>query len=725
MRGKNREYTIPKKQFKFGVVPKLLLGILVPLFVVLLVMSLFLGLQGSKTVNQIMSAELEAETQAAANQVDAFFSRYYGIAECLAATQIIRDTTLESIEGGYAAHRLYGSLLETLRLLQQDNSQNVDYMWVANLNTGEVLQSNGTLYGAGEVDIPSRSWYTLVMDKQDTITTEAYDSINSGDIMVTIASPVFIDGSIQAIIGMDLNMEHLRQVLNDVKVGSNGYITLYDLKSQILYHPDSTQLNVNAADVNYTSNMRNAILNKEDIGATYYTRNDVPYYGSTRTIPSVGYTVLGVMPEDEYTSHLNSILRILMVGVIFCGVLLAAICVLIALSITRPLKRLNVAVGKLAKGDLDVEVSTRGRDEVSEVSTGVARIVARLKDYILYIDEITQVLGQISRGNLIFTLQYEYAGEFAKVKDALLEIRSTLTDTLTSISRSADQVNAGADQIASGAQALAQGATEQASSVQELSSAIQSLSGQVDQEAKKAVEAGNSLQQIKDEVEKSNAQMDLMRKAMTDISVQSTSIRSIIKTINDIAFQTNILALNAAVEAARAGTAGKGFSVVADEVRALAGKSAEAAERTNKLIENSVRAVQHGEELTQNTANSLAAVAERTRQMTQTIDNVAAVYRQQADKLTELAHGVDQISNVVQTNSATAEQSAAASQELSGQADMMRQQIAQFQMQKDDTAFSSQDDTSSNRQKDTDFDTQSQFCASPSPIAQNTSGSKY
>lgn len=97
--------------------------------------------------------------------------------------------------------------------------------------------------------------------------------------MVTIASPVFIDGSIQAIIGMDLNMEHLRQVLNDVKVGSNGYITLYDLKSQILYHPDSTQLNVNAADVNYTSNMRNAILNKEDIGATYYTRNDVPYYG--------------------------------------------------------------------------------------------------------------------------------------------------------------------------------------------------------------------------------------------------------------------------------------------------------------------------------------------------------------------------------------------------------------------------------------------------------------
>lgn len=667
---------------KFGIVPKLLLGILIPLFVVLIIMGIFLGIQGSGTINEVMSSELDAGTNAAAYEVNGFFERYYGITECLAATQIVQDTVMEDTQGDITTGALYNSLLKTLSLIQGDNQEDMAYLWICKFKTGELLQNDARVYGPADLDYSTREWYTLVMEKQGSAATGAYVSANNDGQLVTVASPVFVNGQIQGIVGLDLKLDTLDDMLADVKVGNTGYITLYDSNGQILFHPDSSLVGINATDANYSSNMLSAIVNKENHGAMPYTRSGTPYYGSTTSIDSVGYTMLGVMPEAEYVSYTNGILRILVVGIVTCAVLLAAICVFIALSITRPLKRLDAAVSQLADGELNVTVETRGRDEVSELGGNVARIVDRLKEYIDYINEVSDVLLQIGEGNLAFTLHQDYVGEFSKIKDALLHIQGNLTETMLSIAQSADQVNAGAEQIASGAQALAQGATEQASSVQELSSAVQELSGQATDEANKAVEAGEFLMKIQGEVEKSNEQMALMRKAMEDISVQSSAIRGIIKTIDDIAFQTNILALNAAVEAARAGSAGKGFAVVADEVRNLAGKSAEAAKKTNELIENSVNAVKHGEELTQTTADSLSVVADGTHQIVNTIHGVAEAYRSQAHRLTEIASGVDQISNVVQTNSATAEQSAAASEELSGQAGMMREQVAHFRFEK-------------------------------------------
>ncbi len=667
---------------KFGIVPKLLLGILAPLCAVLILMGLFLGIQSSGVVRRLMSAELNAESEAAANQVESFFERYYGVTECLAATQIVRDTTAQVGQDGIAANALYGSLMETLKLIQEQNAENVAYMWFCYFTSGEICQNDGQIYTPADVDYTTRSWYKMVMDTGGSVATEAYIDINTNGMMVTVASPIMVNGTIAGIVGADLDMNHLDQVLDGITIGKEGYITLYDSQSQILYHPDSTLINTNAKDANYSSNMENIILNQEDVESVSYTRNGTAYYGSTTVIDSLGYTMLGVLPTSEFTAQTRSILRIVVVGVVVCGLLLAGICVAIALSIVKPVKRLNDVVSRLADGELDVEVEQHGRDEVSEMGGNVARIVERLKEYICYIEEISRVLFEMGQGNLAFTLQQDYVGEFAKVKSALLNIQSTMTETISGISRSADQVNAGAEQIASGAQALAQGATEQASSVEELSAAVQELSGQATHESEKAVEAGAALQAIKEEVERGNQQMDQLRLAMADISQQSSAIGKIIKTIDDIAFQTNILALNAAVEAARAGTAGKGFAVVADEVRSLAGKSANAAKETNELIANSVRAVRHGEEITQMTAEALEVVAEGTKEVVEVIEEVSQAYREQATKLEEIASGVDQISEVVQTNSATAEESAAASEELSGQANMMREQVAHFKLEK-------------------------------------------
>lgn len=692
MKAKGNYDITQNRKLKLGITPKLLVSILAPLFIVLTIMGIFLGVQSSNTVNDIMRAELDAETHTAASEVDSFFQKYYGVSEALASTQLVRDVVTEKTEGGIVKHSLYNSLLETLNYIQQDNKEDVTYVWVFSLSMEELLQSDGQVFKAGDIDFSSRSWYKLVMDKKDTIITEAYSSINSDVNTVTVASPVFVNENMVGVIGMDINMEHLTEVLSSITVGDSGYITLYDLNNRIVYHPDSSVMNTNAEDADYSSNILDPLLSKTNQSATLYTRKGTPYYGSISNIEDMGYTVLGILPQEEFVSHTSTMIWILVTGVSSCAILLAIICILIALSITKPLKRLNHAVDRLASGELDVEVQVNSHDEVGDVARDVEKIVERLKVYILYIDEISDVLRQIGKGNLTFTLHQEYSGEFAKVKKSLLDIRSTLTETMVSISQSADQVNAGAEQISSGAQALAQGATQQASSVQELSSAIQELSGQTTSEAEKAVEAAKFLEEIKGEVEKSNNQMDMMREAMEDISTQSTAIKGIIKTIDDIAFQTNILALNAAVEAARAGTAGKGFSVVADEVRNLAGKSAEAAKKTNQLIENSVHAVQNGAELTQKTADSLSTVAEGSLKAVDTLNRITAAYHKQANRLSEIAKGVDQIADVVQTNSATAEESAAASEELSGQATMMRDQIALFKLDESLTSSVAQDE---------------------------------
>lgn len=684
---------------KFGILPKLLLGILVPLFVVLGVMGIFLGLQGASTVDEIMSADLDSETKAAANEIESFFSHYYGVTEALAETQLLQDVVTQQQDGGLKASPLYTDLLETLQAVQQKNQEGISYIWVSDFQSGDLLQSDNQLFTQDELDYTTRAWYKLVMEKKDSVATEAYESATSDGLIVTLASPIMVNGEIRGIVGMDVGMSNLEKTLASIKIGDTGYITLYDSTGQILYHPDSSLINTNAADANYSSNILAAIQNKETMSATPYTRSGINYYGSTRGIPSIDYSVLGIMPQAEYDNHIYAILRILIIGVLVCGILLACICTFIALSITRPLKKLDVVVGKLADGELNVAVDTHSSDEIGKVGFNVERIVDRLKEYILYIDELSDVLRQIGNGNLVFTLKHAYVGDFAKLKDALLHIQGTLTNTLGTIALSADQVNAGADQIASGAQALAQGATQQASSVEELSSAVQELSGQATDEANKAVDAGKFLEKIKDEVEKSNQQMAMMRKAMDDISTQSGAIRNIIKAIDDIAFQTNILALNAAVEAARAGVVGKGFSVVAEEVRNLAGKSADAAKETNQLIENSVRAVKNGEEITQATAESLHLVEDGTKQIVETINDIATTYHAQAGKLSEIARGVDQISSVIQTNSATAQESAAASEELSGQASMMREQLSHFKVAESrqdsyDISSSSEDDLS-------------------------------
>ncbi|CEH33333.1 methyl-accepting chemotaxis protein [Romboutsia lituseburensis] len=365
---------------------------------------------------------------------------------------------------------------------------------------------------------------------------------------------------------------------------------------------------------------------------------------------------------------------------IFSIALGVGICIFITRSLKKPIEEIEIAANKMAEGDFDIEIDYESKDELGNLSNSMRQMSDKINEVI---HDTVDVLGEVASGNFDVETSVEYIGVFKSIEKSVNRITNDLSGTMSQINVAAEEVGAASDQVASGSQMLSQGATEQASSIQELSATIMDISEKIKNTAKNAGEANRLTLSAGHEVEEGNAQMKQMINAMEEISFTSNEIGRIIKTIDDIAFQTNILALNAAVEAARAGSAGKGFAVVADEVRNLAAKSAEAAKNTSTLIENSIKAVENGTNIVDHTAESLQKIIDTTNQTITIVDEIARESEEQAGAISQVTLGVEQISAVVQTNSATSEESAAASEELSGQAQMLKSLIENFKLKDD------------------------------------------
>jgi len=358
-----------------------------------------------------------------------------------------------------------------------------------------------------------------------------------------------------------------------------------------------------------------------------------------------------------------------------------------------PVSQSSDVLDMLSKGNLDVHVDGDFKGDFARIKTALNSTIETLKKYI---GEITQVLIEMSNGILTTSIDSEFNGDFTVLKESVNKSLDAFNSVLTEINGSAEQVASSTKQLSDGSQTISQGATEQASAIEQLSASISQISEQIKQNASNADKTMQFASYTKQTAEQGNAKMQMMLESMEEINESSVNISKIIKVIDDIAFQTNILALNAAVEAARAGSHGRGFAVVAEEVRNLAARSATAAKETTTLIENSVRKVNDGTKIAHEFADTLTNMVTGASDSVNLLNGIAESSNQQATGIEQINNGINQLAQIVQTNSATAEEAAAASQELSGQAELLKDMVAQFKLKTNTSDTSSLDTISIN-----------------------------
>lgn len=375
--------------------------------------------------------------------------------------------------------------------------------------------------------------------------------------------------------------------------------------------------------------------------------------------------------------------RIVKIICITCAILLVNLSSVVTIrgvvkkKILDPVRNLEEDTHKVAEGDLSTIISYHSASELGSLADSMRLTVKNLKHYI---DEIQFQLDEISKGNLTVSPRTAFIGDFVAISDAMQHIVVSLNQTMCGINKSSTSVAMNTDQMSSSIQALADASTEEAQSMVSLSDTVNVVSDQVQKTADNAAHADKLVCRVSDQIEECGSKMQNMVTAMKEISQKSEDIGKITKTIEDISFQTNILALNAAVEAARAGVHGKGFAVVADEVRALANKSDESVKSTADLVQDSIDAVKNGEAIVNETATLLREIIEMVQDVTSAVAQITDATAKQNEELGIILQGIDQVVGVVQQNSATTEESAAASKELSNQADILKRLVDQFHL---------------------------------------------
>ncbi|MCL2087027.1 MAG: methyl-accepting chemotaxis protein [Oscillospiraceae bacterium] len=557
----------------------------------------------------------------------------------------------------------------------------ISYFYTIDHLTGEIDFRNGV-----EPDETDRQqpYYTIPLNTQGLVFAEPHTCPFTGGVKFTVSRALTPRDGAESVgvMGADVYMDGLFEQIGNHSIYSTGYIVITDGTGKVVYSPNREAMGRSISDVGFDYllpapgeseiffNVKSSVNGKNSLGVS------VPV---TFDLSDGEFFVTVVVPLDEVNEDSNAMLQTLLWTLIIITLILILAVYFVTSRSLKPIGGLVHASNRISEGCFEFALPKRSDDEMGLLANSFEKMNETLSSLV---SEMEQVLSHFAQGDLRVQIESEFIGEFSIIKNSINKITNSLDNTMSSIVDASKQVLSGSRQLSENAATLSQGVMTQSDAVNNLSFHVEDISAQIKENAESTIKATEIAGSSKNNAETGNAEMKGLLTAMDGISQSSGKIGNIINTIENIAMQTNLLALNASVEAARAGVHGKGFAVVAAEVRNLAAKSAGAAKETNELIQESMERVSEGTERAGKTAESLERIVENVIELSEIINRINDVGSRQTNSIKNVENGLEQISDVVRSNSANSEQLAIASEEMSSQAQMLRNMIAFFKTRK-------------------------------------------
>ncbi len=666
-----------------SILSNMLKGILPPLVIILILSFLIINFVTKYSINKINSNYIETKANCASYNIENYINKYLGIAEQLSYNSEIIDGLYESVPGiKFNTFERYSEIYITLRNIHDDDKDNLLAVWVADEDSSQLITSTKFISDESWV-ITQRPWHQNMVKKDGTVITEPYIDAETGLLVISCATPVYAEDSHEIIgaVGIDMVLDRLQDIMGEYTLGRSGYYLLTTTEGQVSYYRENEQIGKGIKDTNISSELSDAIVNNQE-GRLEFSSDEGDICSYIVPIGDTGWHITACLPLKEYNEIYYTVFALLFLIYSITIIIIGFMIKRVSKRIVKPIIQLNENAIEIADGNLDVNVLVESEDEIGQLAKSINKTVLRLNKYIMYIDEISGILNKIAKGNLTYSFNCDYSGEFEKIKISLQDIKVILANTIGNIADTANDVKCGSRQVADAAQSMAERTTEQASSVQELSASLLIVSKMVEDNAKKASVAKEcSKNSVKQTLCINDNQVQDMINAMKDIENCSKEIGGIIKSIEDISSQTELLALNAAIEAARAGESGKGFTVVAEEIRSLSNQTMESVSSTRKLIEKSNLAVKNGIESSTKTAEALKTIIDTTEGVADIVDNISEISKQQAESVKEISKGVGEISMIVEENVGSVEESSAVAEELADFSEKLMTQINKFTLE--------------------------------------------
>lgn len=613
-------------------------------------------------------------------------AQYISIAEGISQSYIlhsflttVQDETEQGHDDVFDADNVdgYTDAMNELKIVADMFGNTVKRVAICSLYKDNFLTHTGERGGA-DFSLTSLPYYEAVTSKSLYI-SDPYDDMFSDVKIIAIAQPMFSKtGDVIGMITIEITTDQVAKIAASTHFGDSGMTYILDRNKDILVYTDPSYLGKSHTAFHYEgADMEREILNPTGT-IVEYTKNGVYRTGgAVTTHDALGWTVISSIDSSEFDKKIENVIFTLVISLFIGMFITATACTLSVLKSLAPMSQLEDAMADIANGQLDTQIEYDVPNEIGRLAQHMNQSTRALSTYIADIDRTMKAFEQ---GNFTYQSNITYAGDFQSIDDSMKRFVEMMSLSLMELNQTIKEVNIGASQLSDGASSLSSGASEQANSVAGLTHLITSINDTIVETAKNSSSVTSDAKQISDDLVHSNIKMQELAVSVQDIRAMSDEVKRIIKSIEEVAFQTNILSLNASVEAARAGSSGRGFAVVADEVRNLSIKTAEAAEETSKIIGSIADAIEAGTDLALTTSKELQGVVDDVDVFVHKISTISLSAQDQAHAIGEINQGITEISNVVTKNSAISEESAASSEELSSQSDTMLSLVEQFKL---------------------------------------------